>query len=140
SAAERREEGAEPEPADPEPATPSPREWTVYFRPDSPELTEPTREELAGIAEELAAAEETAESNTEREVDIVGHTALAGTEQGRYGLSRERARNVYEYLLSEGWEPAGEVAVRGVGGEEPVTRDPDEQQRNRRVEISLRPR
>ena len=72
-------------------------------------------------------------------MSITGHTALAGTERGRYDLSEQRARTVYRYLQTAGWDAAGEVLVRGVGGEAPVTRDPERQELNRRVEIEVAP-
>jgi outer membrane protein OmpA-like peptidoglycan-associated protein len=109
----------------------APASWTVYFLPDSPVLTPQTRSSLDRVAEELSRLPE------EATVRIVGHTALAGTEQGRIGLSRDRARNVYRYLQEQGWTPRQEVTVRGVGGNEPVTRDPDRQEQNRRVEIRV---
>lgn len=117
---------------EPQPAA-EPAEWAVYFRPDSPVLTPQARSRLADIATELAAYD------ADAGVTIVGHTALAGTERGRYDLSRERARNVRAFLQAQGWDAAQEVEVRGVGGEQPVTRDPDRQQLNRRVEITVAP-
>ena len=118
---------AEAEPAPPE--TVEPAEWSVYFTPDSPVLTARARTRLADIAERLE------DYPDEVTVRITGHTALAGTERGRYDLSEQRARNVYRYLQTEGWDTAGEVVIQGVGGEAPVTRDRDRQELNRRVEI-----
>jgi outer membrane protein OmpA-like peptidoglycan-associated protein len=122
------------EPAEPEPQPAAePAEWAVYFRPDSPVLNPQARSRLADIAAELAAYEDDAT------VTIIGHTALAGTERGRYDLSRERARNVRAFLRAQGWDADQQVQVSGVGGEQPVTRDPDRQQLNRRVEITVTP-
>ena len=118
---------AEAEPAPPEAVEPA--EWSVYFTPDSPVLTARARTRLADIAERLE------DYPAEVTVRITGHTALAGTERGRYDLSEQRARNVYRYLQTEGWDTAGEVVIQGVGGEAPVTRDRDRQELNRRVEI-----
>jgi outer membrane protein OmpA-like peptidoglycan-associated protein len=130
-----REPQPEPQPAaepEPQPAA-EPAEWAVYFRPDSPVLNPQARSRLADIAAELAAY------GAEATVTIIGHTALAGTERGRYDLSRERARNVRAFLRAQGWDADQQVQVSGVGGEQPVTRDPDRQQLNRRVEITVTP-
>ena len=122
---------AETEPAPPEAVEPA--EWSVYFPPDSPVLTARARTRLAEVAARLE------DYPAEVTISITGHTALAGTERGRYDLSEQRARNVYRYLQTAGWDAAGEVLVRGVGGEAPVTRDPDRQELNRRAEIEVAP-
>jgi outer membrane protein OmpA-like peptidoglycan-associated protein len=127
---------AEPPEPEAEPAPPEavePAEWSVYFTPDSAVLTARARTRLAEIARALA------DYPSEVTVSITGHTALAGTERGRYDLSEQRARAVYRYLQTAGWNAAGEVLVRGVGGEAPVTRDPERQELNRRVEIEVAP-
>ncbi|NBB90335.1 MAG: OmpA family protein [Spirochaetes bacterium] len=118
---------AEPEPVSPQAVEPA--EWSVYFTPDSPVLTARARTRLSDIAERLE------DYPAEVTVRITGHTALAGTERGRYDLSEQRARNVYRYLQTAGWDPGGEVDIRGIGGEAPVTRDRERQELNRRVEI-----
>lgn len=127
------EEPAEPaaEPAPPEAVEPA--DWSVYFTPDSAVLTSRARTRLSEIAERLE------DYPGEVTVSITGHTALAGTERGRYDLSEQRARTVYRYLQTAGWDAAGEVLVRGIGGEAPVTRDPERQELNRRVEIEVAP-
>ncbi len=96
-------------------------------------LTSRARTRLSEIAERLE------DYPGEVTVSITGHTALAGTERGRYDLSEQRARTVYRYLQTAGWDAAGEVLVRGIGGEAPVTRDPERQELNRRVEIEVAP-
>lgn len=110
-----------------------PAEWSVYFAPDSPVLDANARSRLAAAAERLAAYP------SDASVRIIGHTALAGTEQGRYDLSRQRAQNAFAYLQSAGWEARQAVTVQGIGGEQPVTRDPERQELNRRVEITVEP-
>jgi outer membrane protein OmpA-like peptidoglycan-associated protein len=115
-----------------EPAA-EPAEWAVYFQPDSPLLTPQARSRLVDIASRLSDYDE------DTEITIVGHTALAGTERGRYDLSRERARNVRDFMQAQGWDADQTLTTRGVGGDQPVTRDPDRQQLNRRVEITVRP-
>jgi outer membrane protein OmpA-like peptidoglycan-associated protein len=125
-------EGRAPE-ADEPPEAPPPSDWTVYFFPDSPRLTDATRDRLADVAEELE------RYSVDATVTIVGHTALAGTEAGREDLSRDRAQNVYRFLQAQGWAAEQEAVVRGVAGRDPVTRDPERQELNRRVEIRVEP-
>lgn len=109
---------------------PPQREYAVYFEPDETELTEPAREELREIAGVL-------QRFPEAQVRIVGHTALFGTEEGRIEISRGRARNVFQFLRREGWEPEAEPTVAWEASTDPVTLDREEQQLNRRVEIEI---
>jgi outer membrane protein OmpA-like peptidoglycan-associated protein len=100
----------------------------ISFPPDSAELTAQAKAELDTILQVLS-------RNPGKPIAIVGHCALFGTEQGRIELSRARARQVLRYLLDSGWQPAEDPTSRGIGAAEPITRDPDEQARNRRVEL-----
>lgn len=105
---------------------------TIYFPPDSPVLTEAARQELQAIARDLADREDV-------QVEIIGHCALYGTEEGRAEISGQRARNTEAYLRSLGWDPQKSPAVYGMGAEKPITRNTEEQQLNRRVEITVVP-
>lgn len=111
-------------------------EWTVYFLPDDPRLLPAAQSVLDDALERVDALLEGSEAGIRR-IEIVGHTALAGTESGRFELSRERARNVWSYLRAQGLPPAEERLIEGVAGQDPVTRDPEEQQLNRRVELTV---
>ncbi len=102
----------------------------VYFGPNQTQLTAATRRELDELVEVLR-------EYPQVPVTIVGHTALYGTEEGRLEISRGRAEGVATYLRDQGWRPASEPSVRWVGSRDPITRDRDEQQQNRRVEISV---
>ncbi|MDY7029062.1 MAG: OmpA family protein [Spirochaetota bacterium] len=101
---------------------------TIYFDPDSTVLTRRARTELQEVARLL-------EERDDIQVEIIGHCALYGTEEGRAEISRLRARNTEAYLRSQGWNPASLPSVSGRGAREPVTRVKEEQYRNRRVEI-----
>ncbi|MFW5693853.1 MAG: OmpA family protein [Alkalispirochaeta sp.] len=107
-----------------------PTEVSVYFEPNRTTLTEAARRELDRVAS-------TVQDHPDVPVSIVGHTALYGTEDGRTEISRGRAQAVAAYLRSRGWEPRTEPTVEWVGSQDPVTRDRDQQQRNRRVEIFI---
>jgi outer membrane protein OmpA-like peptidoglycan-associated protein len=75
----------------------------------------------------------------ERDIQIGGHTALAGTAEGRRSLSGERASAVADYLIRRGVREADRVVVRGFGAEQPLGDNGTEEgrRRNRRVEITI---
>ena len=131
--AEAAEAGAGHQGAESEEAavTPEQTEWTVYFGPDSAELTGDAREALREIAGTLRRADGS--------LMLEGHCALFGTEQGRERLSRARAQTVRRFLLQEGLSLAEDGRVEAAAGREPVTEDPDRQELNRRVELSFEP-
>jgi outer membrane protein OmpA-like peptidoglycan-associated protein len=75
----------------------------------------------------------------DRDIMVSGHTALAGTAEGRMRLSVERARAVADYLLADGVRSADRIIIRGYGAERPVADNNTEEgrRRNRRVEITI---
>ena len=105
-------------------------ESTVYFEPNRTRLTEAARRELNEVASLLR-------EHPEVPVSIVGHTALYGTEEGRMEISQGRAQGVAAYLRSRGWEPRTDPSVEWVGSQNPATRERDQQQQNRRVQITI---
>jgi outer membrane protein OmpA-like peptidoglycan-associated protein len=126
-----REEPATEEPSsEAAAAAPQEREWTVYFNPDNAALTSNARDELATIAEFL-------KDHPRASVSIEGHCALYGTEQGRLDLSKDRARNVYQFLLQNTWSPEEKPEIEWFGAKQYVTRDRERQHLNRRVEIEI---
>ncbi len=111
---------------DDEPAI-APEVHTVRFSPESANLRAAERVKLVSVAERL--------SQHDLTVRLDGHTAIAGSTEGRRALSRRRAETVRDFLLSEGIDAERFVEIRALGASKPLTRDPDEQQLNRRVEI-----
>jgi outer membrane protein OmpA-like peptidoglycan-associated protein len=75
----------------------------------------------------------------DRDILVGGHTALAGTPEGRLALSRERAGRVADYLIGQGVRAPDRVVVRGYGAERPLADNSTEagMRRNRRVEITI---
>jgi len=69
-------------------------------------------------------------------LQVTGHACQLGSEQLNQTLSRQRAETVSRFLQEHGFAVA---TVLGKGAEQPVTDDPKEYFRNRRVEITLRP-
>ncbi|MFA6504478.1 MAG: OmpA family protein [Treponemataceae bacterium] len=104
----------------------------IRFQPDSAILMQGERAKLDQIAEIL-------QKYKERDIQVGGHTALAGTEEGRAKLSQERAAAVAEYLIGKGIREADRVVVRGYGATKPVADNTTEEgkKKNRRVEITL---
>ena len=104
----------------------------IQFLPDSAILVDKEVEKIRKIAEILKKTEG-------RDILVTGHTALAGTEEGRKRLSVERAGAVAEYLLKLGAKKEKEIMIQGKGAHEPVADNstPEGMRRNRRVEITI---
>ncbi len=140
--AETQTADAEPEEAQEKAVQPIvlPEKSLVYFEPNSSVLTASAREKLEELAKELNETFRAYAQFDGISLRIRGHCALYGTEQGRIELSRERASVVTEMLLElvDGEARSllnGRMEIRSLGGREPVTRDEERQQLNRRVEI-----
>ncbi len=104
----------------------------IRFEPDSARLLSSEQVKLEWVAEILR-------RYPDRDVLITGHTALAGTEEGRQRLSEERAATVGDYLIQTGVRSQEQLLYRGVGAREPVATNNTEagRRRNRRVEITI---
>lgn len=104
----------------------------IQFQPDSAVLLPSERSKLDKIAEILR-------KYPDRDIQVGGHTALAGTEEGRAKLSQERAAAVAEYLIGAGARSPERVVVRGYGATKPLADNGTEagRKKNRRVEITL---
>ncbi len=102
---------------------------SLQFRPDQAVLLPEERTRLDSVADAL------------RQIDgvrflVVGHTADAGTREGRTALSVERAQVIARELARRGIDP-NRIEVEGRGASEPVASNETEvgRARNRRVEI-----
>ena len=104
--------------------------WNIHFLPDDISLTANARGELAKITDELL-------GTTISAVTIVGHCAIAGTEEGRTEISDGRASNVYDFLSRNGLKLPKSTVVKGVGSADPLTLDPADQDLNRRVQVTV---
>ncbi|MDC7227211.1 MAG: OmpA family protein [Spirochaetales bacterium] len=107
----------------------------VYFKPDSAELTADAISGLRDFIGKLPGEGDFEEA--EFELEIRGHCAKYGTEEGRAELSRDRALNVYSFLKSD-WNIEADSFVSGAGAAEPVSLRRDEQHLNRRVDINIK--
>jgi outer membrane protein OmpA-like peptidoglycan-associated protein len=104
----------------------------IQFPPDSAFLRESEQEKLDRIGNILR-------RYPERDILITGHTALAGTPEGRQRLSEARAAAVGEYLLQTGVRNRDRLIYRGFGARQPVADNgtAEGRRRNRRVEITI---
>jgi outer membrane protein OmpA-like peptidoglycan-associated protein len=104
----------------------------VGFYPDSAVMLPGEQAKLDKIAEIL-------KRYPERDILVGGHTALAGTSEGRMKLSTDRAKAVTDYLLSKNVRTADRIVIRGYGAQKPVADNSTEEGRrkNRRVEITI---
>jgi outer membrane protein OmpA-like peptidoglycan-associated protein len=104
----------------------------IQFLPDSTELTEAEKQKLQNIAAIL-------NEFPGRRILVGGHTAMAGSAEGRVRISTDRAQAVADYLVGIGCRTADGITVRGYGAEQPLgdPATPAGQALNRRVEITL---
>ena len=104
----------------------------LQFRADTAILLPGEKEKLDKIVEILLRYQE-------RDILVSGHTALAGTEEGRKKLSADRASVIADYIISKNARTPDRVIVRGYGAQKPVASNNTEEgkRKNRRVEITL---
>jgi outer membrane protein OmpA-like peptidoglycan-associated protein len=111
---------------------PQSRSFTLYFETNSTEVTAASRAALDALLAEVAKRQAV-------EVQVTGHTDRVGSETDNDRLSLQRAEAVRAMLIQRGIKSDFIRAV-GRGEREPLVATPDEQseQRNRRVEITVR--
>jgi outer membrane protein OmpA-like peptidoglycan-associated protein len=69
-------------------------------------------------------------------LQVTGHVCRLGSEQLNQTLSQQRARTVARFLQDHGFTV---TTVQDKGAGQPVTNDPKEFFKNRRVEITMQP-
>jgi len=104
----------------------------IGFYPDSSVMLPGEQSKLNRLAEILM-------RYPDRDIMVSGHTALAGTREGRMRLSIERARTVADYLLTKNVRSADRIVISGYGAERPVADNSTQEgmRKNRRVEITI---
>jgi outer membrane protein OmpA-like peptidoglycan-associated protein len=104
----------------------------IQFQPDSAILLQSEKLKLEKIAEIL-------KRYPERDILVGGHTALAGTAEGRLLLSQERAAATADYLIANEVRSPDRIVVQGYGAERPLAdnRTQEGMRKNRRVEIII---
>jgi outer membrane protein OmpA-like peptidoglycan-associated protein len=105
---------------------------SINFGADSSELNYLEKKKLDIVVDIL-------KNYPERDVIITGHTALAGTAEGRLELSKQRAAMVAQYFIEEGAKRIDQLIITGKGASEPVSDNNtiEGMARNRRVEITI---
>ncbi len=106
----------------------------VFFETDSSELLDSGKEKLDAIA---AMYDEDGEAW--KTLRVAGHADHRGTESYNMDLSRERAKSVRSYLVSQGI-PSEVIDLKAYGEEKPAipsAEEPSEMQKNRRVVFDL---
>jgi outer membrane protein OmpA-like peptidoglycan-associated protein len=111
---------------------PEPRSFTLYFKFETDELTEDSARLVPSV---LA----TVKQRSDPEVSVIGHTDTMGAAKANIELGLKRAIFVRGLLVQAGLE-RGSIEVVSHGEAELLIRTPDEtpEQRNRRVEITVR--
>ncbi len=77
--------------------------------------------------------------NSDKKVDLEGHTDSVGTEQYNQGLSERRTASVKDYVTTRGVD-AGRISARGFGETKPIAdnKTAEGRAKNRRVEVKVR--
>jgi outer membrane protein OmpA-like peptidoglycan-associated protein len=104
----------------------------VHFAFDSAQLTAKGR----AVLDELVP---TLKANPNMKVELAGHTCSIGSEAYNMGLSKRRAKSVYNYLAAKGIA-AGRMTTVGYGETRPAFSNATEEGRakNRRVEVIIK--
>ena len=103
----------------------------TFFKTGESELTEESILELKRISEII-------KDHPELRFQIAGHTDDTGGKTTNLSLSEQRAKAVYDYLISNG-VPRAAIVFRGYGETQPIHDNDTEEgrQKNRRVEIII---
>jgi len=77
--------------------------------------------------------------NSDKKVELEGHTDSVGSDQYNQALSERRAASVKDYLTKRGINP-GRISTHGFGESKPIAdnKTAEGRARNRRVEIKVR--
>lgn len=103
----------------------------VFFDTDKSQLKAESEVELGKLVELMKA-------NPKMRVEIAGHTDNQGTREHNVTLSRNRAKAVYDYLISKGVK-ADRMRYKGYGFDQPVASNdtPEGRAQNRRTEFKI---
>lgn len=109
---------------------PKAQSYTLYFQFGSEDLTAESSRTLDAILSEVA-------TRSAAEIILVGHSDSPGTPEANLALSVRRAERMRALVIQRG-VPAEVVTATGVGNTDPEIRSDVEEERNRRVEITVR--
>ncbi len=102
---------------------------SIAFEPSSADFSSGSQLALEDLASLL-------KTHPERRIKIAGHTDASGNKQKNLELSRDRARAVTGYLISQGI-PREQLLAQGYGSSQPIASNDTEdgRARNRRIEV-----
>ncbi|MBA4416679.1 MAG: hypothetical protein C0392_02020 [Syntrophus sp. (in: bacteria)] len=109
-----------------------PVRFKLYFKTGSSDFTGESAKDLPLIFAVI-------DGRKSKDVIVVGHADRVGTQQNNYKLSLKRAQRVKEIFVSRGMDPR--VVEIDAHGEDDLlinTLDKVAEQRNRRVEVTVR--
>lgn len=111
---------------------PRPVSFTLYFESGTDEFTDQSKQEVKRVIAEMARRQAP-------EITVIGHTDQVGGDPVNDALSLQRAERVKSILVNMGVSP-NRILTAGRGRREPLVRTAEgvSEQRNRRVEISVR--
>ena len=103
----------------------------IFFDTNKFDLEKESKAELAKLIEFLGV-------NSTTRIEISGHTDNTGNHQGNQTLSENRAKSVYQYLVSKGIAPT-RLVYKGYGETQPIASNTTEEDRakNRRTEFMI---
>lgn len=103
----------------------------IFFATDSYELVDKSVAELTKLVEFL-------DNNSGLKIEISGHTDNIGTSEYNIELSKNRAKSVFNYLISHGINK-DRLSYKGYGETEPISTNKTKEGRaeNRRTEIKI---
>ncbi len=103
----------------------------IFFETDKFELLSYSQSELERLITFMT-------KNTTTQIEIGGHTDSEGSETHNNQLSQNRAKAVYDYLISKGVE-AGRLTFKGYGESAPIESNdtPEGRAKNRRTEFKV---
>jgi outer membrane protein OmpA-like peptidoglycan-associated protein len=109
-----------------------PKHFRLYFISDSDQLTPESQKEYAGVFEDI-------KQRPVYQVEVIGHTDTFASAEYNQKLSMERAVSIKQRLVHDGLDPKS-ISVAGRGKRDLLVKTPDgvHEQRNRRVEITVR--
>jgi outer membrane protein OmpA-like peptidoglycan-associated protein len=104
----------------------------IQFLADSADLLPVEKEKIVKIGGILA-------QFPDRDILIVGHTALFGTPESCQLLSEQRASAVGDFMAKAGIRPPERMTIAGMGARQPIADNSTEEgmKKNRRVEITI---
>lgn len=101
----------------------------IFFKKGKSDLLEESYPELNHLYTVMR-------SNPTLRIQLNGHTDINGSDRALNELSRRRVVAVRGYLVNKGISE-DRIETKAFGKTQPITTDPDEQEKNRRVEVEV---